>query len=170
MLNEAVADIKGISMGEDFETIVDIDVDAYVPATYIRSENQKLDIYKRIATIANEEELSDMTDELLDRFGDIPKSAMNLMTIALLKSKAHDAYILEIKGNRKDIRIKMYPKAQINPAMIPEIVKKYGSSFRFTNGEIPYFTYYFSKEDIKNTETYLKCIEKLVEEIASLKL
>ncbi len=169
MLNEAVADIKGISMSEDFETLVDIDVDAFVPATYIRSENQKLDVYKRIAAIANEEELSDMTDELLDRFGDIPKSAMNLMTIALLKSKAHNAYILEIKGNRKDIRIKIYPKAQINPAMIPEIVKKHGSSFRFTNGEIPYFTYYFSKDDIRNTETYLKCIEGLVEEIASLK-
>lgn len=169
MLNEAVADVKGIRLGEDFETVVDIDVDAFVPATYIRSESQKLDVYKRIAAIANEEELSDMTDELLDRFGDIPKSAMNLMKIALLKSIAHDAYILEIKGNRKDIKIKIYPQAKINPAGIPDIVKKHGSSFKFTNGEIPYFTYYFNKEDIKNTDNYLKCIEGLIEEIATLK-
>ncbi|MGN0375818.1 MAG: transcription-repair coupling factor [Butyrivibrio sp.] len=170
MLNEAVADIKGISTGEDFETVVDVDVDAFVPATYIRSENQKLDVYKRIASISTKEELSDMTDELLDRFGDIPKSAVNLMRIALIKTRAHEAYIMEIKGNRRDIKINMLPNASINPSGIPEMVKKHGSSFRFTNGETPYFTYYFSKEDISNTENYLKCIEGLVEEIAGLKL
>ena len=170
MLNEAVADIKGISMGEDFETVVDIDVDAFVPATYIRSESQKLDVYKRIATIATADELSDMTDELLDRFGDIPKQAITLMKTAYLKAIAHDAFIQEIKGNRKDIRIKMYPKARINPAGIPEMVKKYGSRLRFTNGEVPYFTYYFSKEDVVNTETYLESIERVIGEISELKI
>ena len=170
MLNEAVADIKGISLGDDFETVVDIDVDAFVPATYIRSESQKLDVYKRIATIATADELSDMTDELLDRFGDIPKQAITLMKTAYLKAIAHDAYIQEIKGTRKDIRIKMYPKAQINPAGIPEMVKKYGSRLRFTNGEVPYFTYYFSKEDVVNTETYLESIERIIGEISELKI
>ncbi len=170
MLNEAVADIKGISGSGDYETLVDIDVDAYVPATYIRSESQKLDVYKRIATISNEEELSDMTDELLDRFGEIPKTAMTLMKTAYLKSKAHNCYIVEIKGNRKDIRIKMYPQAQINPEGIPEMIRKYGSRMKFTNGEVPYFTYYFSKEDIKNTDTYLASIERVIDEIGALKV
>ena len=140
MLNEAVADIKGIATEGDYETLVDIDVDAYVPATYIRSESQKLDVYKRIATISSEEELSDMTDELLDRFGEIPKTALNLMKTAYLKSKAHKAFIMEIKGNRKEIRIKMYPQAEINPVKIPEMIKKYGSRMKFTNGEIVIFS------------------------------
>lgn len=170
MLNEAVADIKGISTIGDYETIVDIDVDAYVPATYIRSESQKLDVYKRIATISSQDELTDMTDELLDRFGDIPKQAVTLMKTAYLKAIAHDAYIQEIKGTRKDIRIKMYPQALINPAGIPELVKKYGSRLRFTNGEVPYFTYYFSKEDIVNTDVYLDSIERVVNEISTLKI
>lgn len=169
MLNEAVEDLKGISHGEDFETVVDIDVDAFVPATYIRSESKKLEIYKRIASICTEEELSDMTDELIDRFGDIPKSAMNLMKIALLKSVAHNAYIMEIKAGRKDMKIKMYPKAHINPAKIPDLVRTKGSRMRFTNGEVPYFTYYFSKEEIKNTETYMECISGVVGEISNLK-
>lgn len=170
MLNEAVADLKGIATEGDYETLVDIDVDAYVPATYIRSESQKLDVYKRIATISSEEELSDMTDELLDRFGEIPKTALNLMKTAYLKSKAHKAFIVEIKGNRKEIRIKMYPQAEINPVKIPEMIKKYGSRMKFTNGEMPYFTYYFSKEDIKNTDTYLNSIERVIDEIGELKL
>jgi transcription-repair coupling factor (superfamily II helicase) len=170
MLNEAVEDIKGIATTGDYETLVDIDVDAYVPATYIRNESQKLDVYKRIATIMNEEELSDMTDELIDRFGEIPKTAMTLMRTAYLKSKAHDAYIMEIKGNRKDIRIKMYPQAQINPAQIPDMVKKYGSRMKFTNGEIPYFTYYFAKDEIAGTDNYLNTIERIITEINGLKV
>ena len=170
MLNEAVEDIRGIKSTGDFETLVDVDVDAFVPATYIKNESQKLDVYKRIATISNEEELSDMTDELLDRFGEIPKTALTLMKTAYLKAKAHDAYVMEIKGNRRDIRIKMYPNAQINPLGIPEMIKKYGSRMKFTNGEVPFFTYYFSKEDIKNTDTYLSTIERVIDEIAELKL
>ena len=170
MLNEAVADLKGIETGGDYETLVDIDVDAFVPATYIRSESQKLDVYKRIATISNEDELSDMMDELIDRFGEIPKTAITLMKTAYLKSKAHNAFITEIKGNRKDIRIKMYPAAKINPAGIPEMIKKYGSRMKFTNGEQPYFTYYFSKEDIKNTDSYLESIERVIGEIETLKM
>ena len=169
MLNEAVSDLKGLHYTEDFETTVDVDVDAYIPATYIRSEQLKLDIYKRIATIATDEELSDMTDELIDRFGEIPKSALNLMKIAFIKSKAHTSYILEIRGDRKEIKIKMYPKARINPAGIPDIIKGKGSRMKFTNGDIPYFTYYFSKEDIKNTDSYLETISRLVDEISALR-
>ena len=72
MLNQAVNDLKGIKNEYDFETTVDMEVDAYIPATYIKSEYQKLDIYKRIAALETREELSDMRDELADRYGSIP--------------------------------------------------------------------------------------------------
>lgn len=169
MLNEAVANLKGITTHEDYETVVDIDVDAFVPATYIRSESRKLDIYKRIAAIGTQDELEDMTDELTDRFGDIPKSAMNLMQIAYIKSRAHEAYIMEIKGSRKDMKIKMYPKAEIDAMGIPPLIGRKGSRMRFTNGEIPYFTYYFAKDDIKNTDSYIECVSGIVDEILALK-
>lgn len=170
MLNEAVSNLKGISTMEDFETLVDLDVDAYVPATYIRSENVKLDMYKRIATIATDEEFYDMADELTDRFGDIPRSAMNLMKIALIKSMAHDIYIMEIKADKKEMKIKMYPKAKINPEKIPDLVKKHGGKMRFTNGEIPYFTYYFVKDNLKNAETYTDCVKAVVSDMYILKV
>ena len=163
LLNEAVANLKGIDTGEDFETVVDIDVDAFVPATYIRSEAQKLDIYKRIAAISTAEELSDMTDELMDRFGDVPKSAMNLMRTAYIKSIAHKEYILEIKAGRKEMKIKMFPKAKIDPLKIPEFIRSYGNRMRFTNGEIPYFTYYFDKEEVKNSDSYIKTVTSVIE-------
>lgn len=169
MLNEAVAELKGEKTGEDFETNVDVDVDAYVPATYIRSENQKLDIYKRMAAISTPEDYDDMTDELIDRYGDIPKSAMSLMKIAFIKSKAHNNFITEIKGNRKEIRIKFFERAKINPAKIPEFVAPKGINIKFTNAKNPFFTYFFRAEEVKDTEEYLNTIEKLVDEIGLLK-
>ena len=69
MLNQAVNNLKGIKNEYEFETTIDVDVDAYIPATYIKSEYQKLDIYKRIAALENMDELSDMKDELSDRYG-----------------------------------------------------------------------------------------------------
>ena len=98
MLNQAVNNLKGIKNEYSFETTVDLEVDAYIPASYIKSEYQKLDIYKRIAALETREELSDMKDELSDRYGSIPSCASNLLMVALIKSKAHKIGIMEIKG------------------------------------------------------------------------
>lgn len=73
MLNEAVKNLKGISTTEEFNTSVDLDVDAFIPPSYIMNEVQKLDIYKRIAGTENQSECDDMKEELLDRFGEIPQ-------------------------------------------------------------------------------------------------
>ena len=169
LLNEAVAELKGVQINSGYETEIDLAVDAFVPATYIRNESVKLDVYKRVATISNDDELSDMEDELMDRFGEIPRSAISLMKVALIKSMAHDAFITDIKGNRKEIKIRMYPQAKINPAGIPPLLRAKGSAMRFTNGEVPYFTYYFSKDEIRNNDTYLDTIKGLVTEIGGLK-
>ena len=103
MLNEAVKNLKGIPTIEDFATTVDLDVDAFISPEYIVNETQKLDIYKRIASIENEKERDDMKDELLDRFGNIPKSVDNLLRIALIRVRAHAMYITEIKGKNERI-------------------------------------------------------------------
>lgn len=170
MLNEAVSGKKGKRQEKDFETTVDLEADAFIPASYIRSENQKLDLYKRIAAISDAEELEDMTDELIDRFGEIPKSAMNLMQIAMMKSMAHESYILEIKGDRKELKIKMYPKARIDPLKIPEMVADFKNRLRFVPGETPYFLFYPSKEDTGNTEQYLKAVRCVIEKISGLRI
>ena len=86
LLNEAVLALKGQKEDEGFETVVDCDIDAYIPASYIKNEYQKLDIYKRISGIENQEEYMDMQDELIDRFGDIPKPVENLLLIAQIKA------------------------------------------------------------------------------------
>ncbi len=85
-VNTAVKALKGEMPEETYETTVDLDIDAYIPSFYIRNEALKLDIYKRISAIKNEEEHMDMQDELIDRFGEMPRAVEHLLKIALLKA------------------------------------------------------------------------------------
>ena len=138
MLNEAVKREKGLSWEEDeFQTLVDMDIDAYIPTTYIRSESQKLDIYKRIAGIETFEESEDMQDELLDRFGDLPKAVQNLLAVACLKIRAHNVYVKEIVEKPDEIRLALYEKAKLNPAAFPEFLARFNGRMKFIKGEKP---------------------------------
>ena len=131
MLTEAVREVQGIETLSDFDTTIDITIDAFIPDSYIKNEHQKLDIYKRIAGIENEKDYDDMVEELIDRFGDIPKSVMNLLFVASLKSTAHQAYVTEIKQNGREYSIVMYEKAGIDPAIIPPLLQKYRRRLEF---------------------------------------
>ena len=96
MLNEAVRQLKGGPEAETFTTLIDLNVDAYIPEYYIKNEYQKLDIYKRIAAIESEEELEDMTEELIDRFGTPPEAVKGLVDVSLLRNMAAGLGIREI--------------------------------------------------------------------------
>jgi transcription-repair coupling factor (superfamily II helicase) len=142
LLNQAVLALKGQrSEEESYETVVDCDIDAYIPTAYIKNEYQKLDIYKRISSIENEDEYLDMQDELMDRFGDIPKPVDNLLKVAGIKALAHLAYVTEVNINRQEIRFRMYHKARLKVEGIPALVDEYRGDFKFHMGEEPYFTY-----------------------------
>ena len=141
MLNEAVRQLKGGPEAETFTTLIDLNVDAYIPEYYIKNEYQKLDIYKRIAAIESEEELEDMTEELIDRFGDIPKKVQQLLVIASLKSLAHSVYVTAIEQKGEEIRFTMYEKAKIDPSGIPKFLDSYKNDLIFRAEEPPYFLY-----------------------------
>lgn len=169
MLNEAVNDLKGIKNEYSFETNVDLSVDAYIPSTYIKSEYQKLDIYKRIAAIESEEELSDMKDELVDRYGSLSTPAVNLLNIALIKSMAHKIGIMEMKGTIEDgpsgcykTVIKVYPKAEINTEAIPDFIDSFGGAMKLVSGSQPQFIWRVTKKKYNNAGEYLTGIKEML--------
>lgn len=169
MLNEAVNDLKGIKNEYSFETNVDLSVDAYIPSTYIKSEYQKLDIYKRIAAIESEEELSDMKDELVDRYGSLSTSAVNLLNIALIKSMAHKIGIMEMKGTIEDgpsgcykTVMKVYPKAEINTEAIPDFIDSFGGAMKLVSGSQPQFIWRVTKKKYNNAGEYLTGIKEML--------
>ena len=142
MLNQAVLALKGETLEEDsYDTVVECDIDAYIPGRYIKNEYQKLDIYKRISAIETEEEYMDMQDELMDRFGDIPRSVENLLKIASIRALAHQAYVTEVVINRQEVRLTMYQKAKLQVDKIPDMVRSYKGDLKLVPGDVPSFYY-----------------------------
>ena len=169
MLNEAVRQLKGGPEAETFTTLIDLNVDAYIPEYYIKNEYQKLDIYKRIAAIESEEELEDMTEELIDRFGDIPKKVQQLLVIASLKSLAHSVYVTAIEQKGEEIRFTMYEKAKIDPSGIPKFLDSYKNDLIFRAEEPPYFLYCRKGRNKKsNTENVLDTVRRILEDLKQL--
>ena len=96
LLNEAVLEARGIEVPQRADCSADLAVAANIPERYIASAEQRMDIYRRIAAIRTEEEADDLTDELIDRFGDTPPGVNALIHVALLRGEAGKAGITDI--------------------------------------------------------------------------
>ncbi|MBO5094074.1 MAG: transcription-repair coupling factor, partial [Lachnospiraceae bacterium] len=167
MLNEAVKHLKGEETKIDFPTTVDLDVDAYIPPSYIMNEVQKLDIYKRIAGIACKSESEDMKEELLDRFGEIPRSVENLLRIALIRQQAHRLYLSEVQGKNELLTFTFIQNAPIRTLQIPELLKKHGKKLTFHAKGDPCLKYPYKKCGFaeKDGEILLELAERLLHDM-----
>ena len=172
MLNEAVKKEKGIETSIDFNTTIDLDVDAFIPNEYIMNEYQKLDIYKRIASCQNGQECDDMYDEMKDRFGNVPKSADNLLRISRIRLRAHKLYVSEMKGKNGEIRIVMHKDANIKVENIPVFLQRHKTELSFQASGMPTFFFKYAKMGIveKDAENLLMYANKLLDEMEELLL
>ena len=169
MLNEAVKLLKGEIDEEPYTTTVDINVDAFIPSSYIPNEYQKLDIYKRIASIENEEEMDDMMEELIDRYGDVPRKVQQLLNIALLKSLAHSAYVIAVEQKGDIFKFIMYEKAKVKVDQIPLLVQKYRGNLEFKIDTNPYFIYQKKAKNKKEKdEDVIELVKNVLNDIKLL--
>lgn len=152
LLSTALKSEKGEEVMPDFETSVDIAVDAYIPDRYIFDEAQKLEIYKRIAMISDNEAEDEMVDELIDRFGEVPKGVFNLIKIARLRDLAHKAYIEKIKQSEGELIITMFEQGPINPMAIPEFLNRYEGNIRYRTVDDEAGFYVSMNEDLTGDE------------------
>ena len=166
MLNESVKELKGETQPEEeFDTVIDLDIDAFIPERYIKNEFQKLDVYKRIATIESEEEYDDMLEELMDRFGEPPKAVQNLLAVANLKAMAHRAWLTEIAQKGDQIRFTMFERAKADPAGIELLVKESKGKMKFVIDTNPYFIYMKPRKNGKDNEDVLTLVRSLTEKM-----
>ncbi len=165
MLNEAVREAKGEPVVESFDTAIDLELDAYIPPDYIENEYQKLDIYKRIAAIRTGDERDEMLDELIDRFGEPPRSVQNLLTVSMLREQANACYVTEIRETPDGIVFSLFDRARIDPARIPDFVKSLhpGMSFAADRNH-PRFVYHRQRSDPRT----LELVEEILERCAGI--
>ncbi len=176
LLNEAVMQEKyGTEEIQGYETSIDLDMNAHIPDTYIKNEIYRLDMYKRIASIENEAAMADIEDEILDRYGDLPKAVSNLLHIALLKAKAHDCYITALTQKDTGASLKLYEKAKLDVARLAELQKQFDGRLRLIPAKTPYFSYTFAAVRGKapsspTPEEVFKQLGEVVEAISAIKL
>lgn len=135
---------------EDFETVIEIDVDGHIPVRYIEDEEQKIEIYKKISAIENLDDISDVTEEIIDRFGDIPKSVNNLIIISYIKSLCKKLKIVMLRQINNVVHIEFKNGESISPDMINGIMEKYRGKFKFDVSNKPVLKYTIGRDEVKN--------------------
>ena len=150
-----------------FDTIVDIDINAYIPDSYIEDEEVKLDVYRKISKCQKEEEFDDLKEEIVDRFGAFPKELENLIFIAKLKIKAHKYYVSYLTIKRKLVTVTFAENHKVDGQSVVDIVNRYQGALRVINGKQVSLVYRAKEEDAPTVDKSLRIAEDIVN---SLKL
>ncbi len=141
LLAEEVQTLKGEAPREEaFETSVDLNISAFIPDFYIKNQQQRMLMYKKIAGIRTMEEYYDMQEELEDRYGDLPKSVQLLLEVVLVKAEAHTLGIRSISRKHGNLLLEFQPKPNLNPERLMQLITKEKGKYFFTAGENPYLT------------------------------
>ena len=161
LLEEEVQNLKGDAPREEqFETSIDLNISAFIPDFYIKNQEQRMELYKKIAGIRTMEEYYDMQEELEDRYGDLPKSVQLLLEVVLVKAEAHDMGITSISQKHGNLLLEFRPQPNIDPAKLMQLIAREKGKYLFTAGANPYLTIKPRREE---AEKPLELIKKFFE-------
>ena len=132
----AVKEAKGEKEPVKIDTVVDIPVPASISTHYIPRESERLSMYKRIALIETRDDLYDVQDELIDRYGDIPEDTANLLNIALIKADCSRAGVTQLRIRDKEVRFVFDKQAPIDGAKLIAAAGNIAGA-RMTFGDTP---------------------------------
>lgn len=159
LLESAVAELKGEKTQLAFETNIDLKISAYIPKEYIPDENVRIDMYKKIAQIYDEEDVLNITDELIDRFGTFDQNVANLIDVAYIKALCQKLEITDVI--EKDKQVFFTINQNINPKVIVDILADKTHKLMFSSGEKSYLGYKANDNMLSNIKIILQKMLKL---------
>ena len=156
LLDEVIKESKGITVEEEKEVTIDINASSYISNEFIENENQKIEVYQKIALCRSEEELKNIVEDIEDRYGKMPQEVDNLIGIARIKEMCKNIGITKITQKQNNIVFNFEPETFTMD--IGEIVSEYGNRIKFSSGVNPYVTYKLKSEEnvIKEITDFLK--------------
>lgn len=159
LLEETLGEIRGEAPKvKASEVEIDIKIDAYIPSSYIEDSNEKIDMYKKIASIDTEEDYDEIVEELIDRFGDIPKMVQNIMDISLMKSYASKCNFERIFEKSGNLEIIYSDKKELDFKELEFISENYNGEMNFDLSDKPIISIEFKDNNLKNIIELLKVI------------
>ena len=140
LLDQVVKEMKGIQVEEEIDVQLDLNVSSYIPDDFIEDSKQKIEIYQGIALCKNEEEIKDIIDSILDRYGNMPKEIENLIEIARIRNSARAKNIIKISQKQNKV-IFYFDENSFDFGIVDNLIKKYGMRIKFSPAKNPYVTY-----------------------------
>ncbi|MGN1330617.1 MAG: transcription-repair coupling factor [Clostridia bacterium] len=159
LLDQVVKEMKGIEIQEEIDVQLELNVSSYIPDEFIEDSNQKIEIYQNIALCKNEEEIKDIVDSIIDRYGDMPKEIEKLIDIARIRNGCREKNIIKI-SQKNDKIIFYFDEKNFDFQVVDKLVKKYGMRIKFSPAKNPYITYL-----LKDINDILKEIKEFLNDI-----
>ena len=158
LLDEVVKEEQGIEVKPEFDVQIDLNVTSFIPESYISDSNQKIEIYQDIALCKDEKDIQDVIDELIDRFGDIPKEVEKLLEISRIKQLAKAKGVSKI-SSKKEAIVFTYDNSLFDASCVQTLIKEYGNRIRFSPGVKPMITLKIANN---SEETILKEVKEFL--------
>ena len=159
LLDEVVKEMQGIEVQEDVDVQIDLNISCYIPDEFISDSSQKIEIYQDIALCKTEEDIANVVDEVIDRYGNMPKELENLLEVARIKELCRKTNISKV-SKRNDNYVFYFDSNKFNFEIVDLIVKKYGYKVSFSPGTNPYITLksgaVSEKEQLEEIKEFLK--------------
>ncbi len=131
LLDEVIKGMQGIKVKEEIDVQIDINISSYIPNEYIENSSQKIEIYQNIAIARTEEDIQNVIDEIIDRYGEMPEEVNNLLEVARIKSLAKKAFVTKINQRRESV-VFNFDANNFNMEIIDKLVKKYKNEIKFS--------------------------------------
>ena len=157
LLDEVVKEMKGISIKEEQDVQIDLNVSSYIPENYIEDANQKIEVYQNIALCRTEEDIQNITDELIDRYGQMPDELEGLLEVARIKNLARTLGITKIAQKQQSVVLN-FGREAFKTEWVDVLLKEFRNQIKFSPGKEPYVTY-----KLQNTSKVLQEIKNVLE-------
>lgn len=167
ILRDSIDEAKGITGGTETDVSIDININAYIPETYITSANQRIDMYKKIASIESEEDEFEIRDELIDRYGEPPRAVLNIIAVAAVKIPAREVGCVEIAEKNRVVTLR-FANGRITPEVVFGLDKKYPARVKLLSDETPSIRIIMRENDKKPIE-FINNLLNLIKELQNAK-
>lgn len=148
MMEEAMRGVRGIQVEEPVETLIEFNIDAYIPDAYVPVQEHKLDLYRRISAVREERDTIRIEEEMVDRYGDLPEPVSNLIRVAYMKSLAQSLKITVLSEEDNAIVGRFRHDAPVTPESLLKLCDAYGKAFKFQHKPKPYFRLTFRDKNV----------------------
>ena len=157
LLDEVMKETQGIQVQEEKDVQIDLNISSYIPDDFIKDSSQKIEIYQNIALCRTEEDIQNVIDEIIDRYGRMPDELENLIEIVRIKELARKANIAKITQRMENV-VFYFENSNYPENMINNLIQKYGNRIRFSTGVEPYITLKDVKNVIDEVKEFLRLI------------